>query len=197
MGKDIGERIKKLRLERKMSVEELAKKIGKNKATVYRYEKNDIESMPYTVLVPIAEALNTTPAYLLGWESNGKINANLGHVLKELRLKKNKKLSEISQELHISEDIYNEYELGKRIIPYEVLEHVASHLGVDPDAILAYTNNDDDTTVYISSRKENAMRFDEWKKEFVDVDWTDEEFYQIMDFARYVLNKRKGKDELN
>lgn len=70
MSKNIGQLIKELRLKKKMSVEELAKKIGKSRATVYRYENNEIEDLPYTVLGPIAEALGTTPAYLLSWEDD-------------------------------------------------------------------------------------------------------------------------------
>lgn len=50
-----------------MSVDELAARLGKNRATVYRYEKGDIENMPVNVLEPLAEVLQTTPAYLMGW----------------------------------------------------------------------------------------------------------------------------------
>lgn len=64
----VGERIKQRRLELNLSVEELAKKLGKNRATVYRYENNDIENLPITTLEPLAKALETTPAYLIGWE---------------------------------------------------------------------------------------------------------------------------------
>lgn len=63
----IGQRIKNRRKLVGLSVEELAAKLGKNRATVYRYESDDIENMPTTVLVPIAKALGTTPAYLMGW----------------------------------------------------------------------------------------------------------------------------------
>ena len=51
-----------------MTVDELANKIGKNRATVYRYENTDIESLPLSVLEPLAKALKTTPAFLMGWE---------------------------------------------------------------------------------------------------------------------------------
>ena len=53
-----------------MSVDELAKKLGKNRATVYRYENGDIENLPLDILEPIATALQTTPAYLMGWEQD-------------------------------------------------------------------------------------------------------------------------------
>ncbi|MBR6051815.1 MAG: helix-turn-helix domain-containing protein [Clostridia bacterium] len=64
----INERIKARRRELGMTADELAKAIGKNRATVYRYENTDIENMPITVLEPIAKALHTTPASLMGWE---------------------------------------------------------------------------------------------------------------------------------
>ena len=43
--------------------------IGKAKTTIYRYENGFIESMPSSILDPIAKALQTTPAYLMGWTS--------------------------------------------------------------------------------------------------------------------------------
>lgn len=64
-----GERIKQRRLELKMSVDELAKKLNKNRATIYRYESNEIENFPTSILIPLAKALETTPTYLMGWES--------------------------------------------------------------------------------------------------------------------------------
>lgn len=52
----------------KMSADELGRRIGKNRATVFRYEKGEIENLPLDILEPIANALETTPAYLMGWE---------------------------------------------------------------------------------------------------------------------------------
>ena len=73
---DVGKRIKERRTELNMSVDELAKRLGKNRTTVYRYEKGDIENLPMDILGPLAKALNTTPAYLMGWDSkpNSTIN---------------------------------------------------------------------------------------------------------------------------
>lgn len=63
----IGERIKKRRIEIGMSVDELANIIGKNRATIYRYESDDIEKLPVTILEPLARALRTSPGELFGW----------------------------------------------------------------------------------------------------------------------------------
>ena len=64
----IGERIKQRRLELGYTADALAKLLNKNRATIYRYENGDIENMPIDVLEPLAKALNTTPAYLMGWQ---------------------------------------------------------------------------------------------------------------------------------
>lgn len=61
----IGKQIRKRRKELKMSVDELARKIGKDRSTVYRYENGDISNMPIEMLPPMIEALETTPQELL------------------------------------------------------------------------------------------------------------------------------------
>ena len=63
----VHERIKYRRNELNMSVDELASKLNKNRTTIYRYEKGDIENLPLDILEPLANALETTPQYLMGW----------------------------------------------------------------------------------------------------------------------------------
>lgn len=70
---NIGERIRQRRLELGLSVDEVAKRLGKNRATIYRYENNYIENLPASVLEPLAEILGTTPAFLMGWHNNPSI----------------------------------------------------------------------------------------------------------------------------
>lgn len=66
----VGQRIRARREELGLSVIELAERLGKARSTVYRYESDDIQDMPITVLEPLAEALCTTPAYLMGWSDD-------------------------------------------------------------------------------------------------------------------------------
>jgi repressor LexA len=73
----IGERIKLRRQELELSVDDIAKKLDKNRATVYRYESAEIENLPITVLEPLAKVLKTTPAYLMGWEEDVVYPANI------------------------------------------------------------------------------------------------------------------------
>lgn len=64
----VEKRIKNRRKDLNMSVEELAIKLNKNRATIYRYEKGDISNLPIDILEPLAKALDTTPQYLMGWD---------------------------------------------------------------------------------------------------------------------------------
>ncbi|MBO5968580.1 MAG: helix-turn-helix transcriptional regulator [Clostridia bacterium] len=64
----IGQRIKQRRKFLKMSADDLAKRLGKDRSTVYRYENGDIEKLPLDILKPIAAALDTSPQYLMGWD---------------------------------------------------------------------------------------------------------------------------------
>ncbi len=80
----IGSRIKERRLYLGLSAEELGRRLGKDRATIYRYENGDIENMPLDVLKPLAETLETTPAYLAGWEIK-KDNDTMSDVVVRMR----------------------------------------------------------------------------------------------------------------
>ena len=62
---NIGQKIKQRRLALNMSADELAEKLNKHRATIYRYEKGDIEELPISVLEPLAEALQVDASYFL------------------------------------------------------------------------------------------------------------------------------------
>lgn len=62
----IGERVKKLRAERGLSQEELAKQLGyKSKSSVAHIENG--RDIPRSTIATLADALGTNPAFLMGW----------------------------------------------------------------------------------------------------------------------------------
>lgn len=76
------QRINALRKEKGMTLEELGNRVGVGKSTVRKWETGDIANMKRDKIAKIAEALDTTPAYLLGWEkpsstSQGSLDAEL------------------------------------------------------------------------------------------------------------------------
>ncbi len=64
----VGQRIKELRESKGISVIELANALNVSRATVYRYESNEIEKLPIDILEPIAKVLNVDPSILMGWD---------------------------------------------------------------------------------------------------------------------------------
>ena len=69
---NVGQRIKQRRKELRISADALGEALGKDRSTVYRYEKGDIEKLPLDILDPIAKILQTTPQYLMGWNEEEK-----------------------------------------------------------------------------------------------------------------------------
>lgn len=80
---EIGEIIKIRRLALGITVENVAEKIGKSRATVYRYENGDIENMPLSVIKPLAELLQITPALFFDADAFNKLELEL---LQDFRL---------------------------------------------------------------------------------------------------------------
>ena len=73
----VGERMRATRKARGISAEKVAEALGVSPATIYRYEKGDIEKVPGDVLEPLSRALGTTPAYLMGWEADPDVDTAL------------------------------------------------------------------------------------------------------------------------
>ena len=72
---NIGQNIKNRRLELGLTADQLANRLQKSRATIYRYESTDADNMPIGILEPLAKALSTTPAELMGW-GGGAVKTN-------------------------------------------------------------------------------------------------------------------------
>lgn len=69
----IGERIKARREALGMTQDDLAKKMGyTSRSTINKVEKN-YHDIAQSNILKYAEVLDTTPAYLMGWEDNSYI----------------------------------------------------------------------------------------------------------------------------
>lgn len=68
MGTTLGEKIKNKRLDLNMTQDELGEKIGVQKSAVAKYESGRVENLKRSTIIKLAQALNTSPAYLMGWE---------------------------------------------------------------------------------------------------------------------------------
>ncbi len=72
-----GERLRVLRKQLGISADDVAKALNVSRATIFRYEKGDIEKVPGSKLEPLAKILHTTPAYLMGWEEDQSAQPSL------------------------------------------------------------------------------------------------------------------------
>lgn len=70
MGNEMSIKIKQLRQERKMTLEQVADIVGVGKSTVRKWETGMIANMKRDKIALLAKALGTTPAYLMGWKEN-------------------------------------------------------------------------------------------------------------------------------
>lgn len=68
MSEGMAQRIKQLRQERGLTLEQVAEVVGVGKSTVRKWETGMIANMRRDKIADLAKALGTTPAYLMGWK---------------------------------------------------------------------------------------------------------------------------------
>lgn len=64
----LGTRIKRMRILREMTQEELAEKIGVQKSAIAKYESGRVVNLKWETLQALASALGVSPAWLFGME---------------------------------------------------------------------------------------------------------------------------------
>ena len=64
----INENIRRLRIAKGMTQEELGKFAHVGKTAIHKYETGEISNVPYDRIIRIANALGVTPGALMGWE---------------------------------------------------------------------------------------------------------------------------------
>lgn len=68
MSNGMAQRIKTLRKENNLTLEQVANIVGVGKSTVRKWETGMIANMKRDKISALAKALNTTPAFLMGWD---------------------------------------------------------------------------------------------------------------------------------
>lgn len=63
----LSNKLKELRREKSMTLEELAERVGTSRQTIHRYENGKISNIPPEKVEALAYALGTTPSELMGW----------------------------------------------------------------------------------------------------------------------------------
>lgn len=125
----IGERIKKRREELNMTQAELARILGyKSRTSVYKMELGE-RGLPQKKIKQIAEALHTTPEYIMGWEEKPKEKEQTSLTGKE----------EIHERVFKAKEVFR-IELDKSKIYEAILKAMAELDESDQDKVLNYAN---------------------------------------------------------
>ena len=159
----IGERIKQRRMELGLSVDEVAEKLGKNRATVYRYESNEIENLPVGTLEPLAKILETTPAQLMGWEYEEQdenyrriFARNLNRFLKI----NEKNQADIAMLLNVSQAAVSTWCTGIKLPRMDKVQALADYFGINKSDLLEDKGTqEEDNSYYIYEYAKELAQF--------------------------------------
>lgn len=133
----MAERIKWLRKEKaRITLEELAKKVGISRATAQRYEAGIITNIPSDKIELLAEALETTPGFIMGWENDPekyRLDNRFGRLLRKERIASGMEKAEFAKHIGITEEALEKYETGAVIPGINVALPIAIQLGISID----------------------------------------------------------------
>lgn len=141
------ERIKERRKELKITLKELAEKASITEATMQRYESGKIKTIPYDTLTVIADALETSPADLMGWEWQDSIQAARstrrkydGEKVAEriVALRQHYKLtrSQFAKIAGTYADTVESWESGERIPTPDTIRTICQYFDIHPSEML-------------------------------------------------------------
>ena len=82
---DLARKIKELRQEKGLTLEQVANIVGVGKSTVRKWETGMIANMRRDKIAALAQALGTTPIYLMGWEEEQKKNDIQADIILKMR----------------------------------------------------------------------------------------------------------------
>lgn len=144
MKSTIGRNIKYKRTESGMTLEDVASKTGVSRQTIQRYESGVISNIPSDKIEKIANALHTTPSYLMGWENTEQTFAeNITANRKRL----NMTIAELAQTLNITVSTLMDWEKGIHKPNQQMVNKLCQAFGVTYDEMYGLASATNDTTV--------------------------------------------------
>lgn len=86
----VGDLLKKLRTDKDLSLDDVAKQLGLARQTLYKYETGLITNIPLTRIEELAKIYDVTPGYIMGWEdeNNDPILENIPGIITPVQMKR-------------------------------------------------------------------------------------------------------------
>lgn len=79
MDNSIGTKLKTLRENKKLTLDEVAQKVGTTRQTLFKYENGIVTNIPSNKIEELARFYGVSPAYLMGWKDDKYIQDNSTH----------------------------------------------------------------------------------------------------------------------
>lgn len=146
----LSRKIKELRLSKEMTLEQVGAIVGVGKSTVRKWENGAIINIGIDKIVPLAKALGTSPAYLMGWdetifteESNltdeEKVkNSTTSQRLREIIRDRNIKQAELARMTGISRGAISNYVIGRYEPKSDIINKFAKALNCSETWLRGY-----------------------------------------------------------
>ena len=132
----LGDRIKKLRKQNKLSQESLANLISVNVQNVYRYEKGIITDLPISRIDKLAQALNTTTDYLINGNTYTQDMTSIGERIKYLRTNKGLTQTELGDKFGVTKTAVSNQEKNFREPNIETIDKLSKIFNVSVEYLI-------------------------------------------------------------
>lgn len=132
----LGDRIKKLRKQNKLSQEALANLIGVNVQNVYRYEKGIITDLPISRIDKLAQSLNTTTEYLINGNIYKHDMTSIGERIKYLRKNKGLTQTELGDKFGVTKTAVSNWEKNFREPNIETIDKLSKIFNVSVEYLI-------------------------------------------------------------
>ena len=119
-------KIKILRIQHGLTLEQVAQAVGVGKSTVRKWETGIIKNMKQDKILALANTLHTTPEYLMDWKDSSDEPITLGERIKIARIQKGLSQDDIAKAIGSTRQAIYKYEAGiVTNIPMDKLEMIA------------------------------------------------------------------------
>lgn len=160
---EVGLRVKELRQKLNLTQDELARKAGyTSRSSINKIEKGLVD-IPQSKIADLAAALETTPAYLMGWEKATKVGVKIKESIAH-NIRYHRELAKLTQKqfadvLGIDEKIVAMLEDGQEELCKEILYKICDALDLIPGNIIPGDDEelDEDTKYLLSRRKRDRL----------------------------------------
>lgn len=137
------ERIRSKRLQKGITLAQIADKLGVTEATAQRYESGSIKNIPYEHMCAYGEILGCSPAYLMGWENKKTFSEIISDNIKTYRQSLGISPSDIAEHVGISEKDLDDFEKGIRSPSLDEILNLAKAFDISADKLLSLPENTD------------------------------------------------------